>query len=129
MDLAGDRVIARPCGAGPAMASSGGWSDRRAFGVGDARPATRRALLATGGFAMDSIPRNHGRAARESWSKGDAQRRSQTSRQKRRLEAWRDLVMRPQERFLRFLDNRRQTFLFVSLFLILIGARAVVINY
>ena len=48
---------------------------------------------------------------------------------KRRLEACRDLVMHPGERFLRFLDNRRQTFLFVSLFLILIGARAVVINY
>ena len=37
--------------------------------------------------------------------------------------------MHPGERFLRFLDNRSQTFLFVSLFLILIGARAVVINY
>jgi hypothetical protein len=48
---------------------------------------------------------------------------------KRGLEACRDLVMRPGERFLRFLDNRRQGLLFVSLFLILIGARAVVINY
>ena len=37
--------------------------------------------------------------------------------------------MRSGQRFLRFLDNRRQTFLFVSLFLILVGARAVVINY
>ena len=33
------------------------------------------------------------------------------------------------QRFQRFLDNRRQTILFVSLFLILVGARAVVINY
>ena len=33
------------------------------------------------------------------------------------------------QRFLRFLDSRRQIFLLVSLFLILVGARAVVINY
>jgi hypothetical protein len=37
--------------------------------------------------------------------------------------------MHPGERFLRFLDNRRQTVLIVSLFLIIVGARAVVINY
>ena len=48
---------------------------------------------------------------------------------KRGLEARRDLVMHPGERFLRFLDNRRQTVLIVSLFLIIVGARAVVINY
>ena len=33
------------------------------------------------------------------------------------------------QRFLRFLDDRRQTLLLVSLFLIVIGARAIVINY
>lgn len=33
------------------------------------------------------------------------------------------------QRFQRFLDNRRQTILIVSLFLIIVGARAVVINY
>jgi hypothetical protein len=33
------------------------------------------------------------------------------------------------ERFLRFLDRRRQTLLIVSLFLIVVGARAAVINY
>src|SRR5580692_3199501 len=33
------------------------------------------------------------------------------------------------ERFLRILDHRRQTLLIVSLFLIVVGARAVVINY
>jgi hypothetical protein len=33
------------------------------------------------------------------------------------------------QRFLRFLDNRRQTVLIVSLFLIVVGARAAVINY
>ena len=33
------------------------------------------------------------------------------------------------ERFLRFLDHRRQTLLIVSLFLIVVGARAVVINH
>jgi hypothetical protein len=48
---------------------------------------------------------------------------------KRGLEARRDLVMHPGERFLRFLDNRRQMVLIVSLFLIIVGARAVVINY
>ena len=37
--------------------------------------------------------------------------------------------MRSGQRFLRSLDSRRRTILFVSLFLILIGARAVVINY
>jgi hypothetical protein len=33
------------------------------------------------------------------------------------------------EQFLRFLANKRQMLLFVSLFLIVIGSRAVVINY
>ena len=33
------------------------------------------------------------------------------------------------KRILRFLDHRRQTLLVVSLFLIVVGARAVVINY
>ena len=37
--------------------------------------------------------------------------------------------MRSGQRILRFLDNRRRTLFFASLFLILIGARAVVINY
>ena len=40
-----------------------------------------------------------------------------------------DAAMGSGQRFLRFLDHRRQTFLLVSLFLILVGARAVVINY
>jgi hypothetical protein len=48
---------------------------------------------------------------------------------KRGLEACQDLAMHSGQQFLRFLDNRRDTFLFVSLFLILIGARAVVIDY
>jgi hypothetical protein len=37
--------------------------------------------------------------------------------------------MDSRERFLRFLDHGRQTLLIVSLFLIVVGARAVVINY
>jgi hypothetical protein len=37
--------------------------------------------------------------------------------------------MDSRERFLRFLDHRRQTLLIVSLFLIVVGARAVVINH
>src|SRR5271156_4634903 len=109
MDLAGCGVIARPCGTGPAMASSGGLSDRRAFGVHDARLETRCALLATGGFAMDSIRRNHDRVARESWSRGASQCRPQASRRSAGLKLAGILVMHPGERFLRFLDNRRQT--------------------
>jgi hypothetical protein len=45
------------------------------------------------------------------------------------LGARQDLEMRSGQRLLQLLDVRRQTLLFVSLFLILLGARAVVINY
>jgi hypothetical protein len=37
--------------------------------------------------------------------------------------------MRSGQRFLRFLEDRRQTLFFLSLFLIVIGSRAIVINY
>lgn len=78
---------------GPAMASSGGGLDGRAF---------RWECLA--------VP-----AAGESTKRG--------------LEARQHLAKRFGQGFLRFLDSRRQTLLFVSLFLVLVGARAVVIDY
>ncbi len=121
MDLVGDRVIARPCGTGRAMASSGASIDAPRVQPGSRPRAWRRAN------SHGSDPGNHGGVGGR-WCRGvgDAGRGEST---KRGLEACRDLAMRPGERFLRFLDNRRQTFLIVSLFLILVGARAVVINY
>jgi hypothetical protein len=48
---------------------------------------------------------------------------------KQGLQARRSFVMRAQHRFLRCLDDRRQTFLFLSLFFVVAGSRAIVINY
>jgi hypothetical protein len=48
---------------------------------------------------------------------------------KRGLEAREDLAMRFGQALVRFIDTRRQTVMFVSLFLILVGSRAAVINY